>query len=309
MAGEPELQRGHTGDWVRHLQEKLRAVSNSELVVDGIFGNNTETAVRNFQVTAHLEKVDGIAGPETWAALDNAPLLHSEPSMSQPGVELQHLRVADGRLHYTVRNVSSGEHTHTHDSIDIYDGVGSHVHTGGDWREAMAQQQSVDRTMALPTLADGSYTVRLSVQGSRGGYATLGTTVVVAGGRAYGTDEAPPPQVHGELVELASIDLQQGMVTWGMWNHNDRGSVITRTTVYLMGPDGGGGHSKREFEERIEAGNVAWGQYPLPAGLADGRYTAWVGMAVNDAVRAPSGPYPWELQLEFELRGGVASRA
>ena len=40
--------------------------------VDGIFGRNTEWAVRSFQAYAQLD-ADGICGPKTWAALDGEP--------------------------------------------------------------------------------------------------------------------------------------------------------------------------------------------------------------------------------------------
>lgn len=40
--------------------------------VDGIFGRNTEWAVRSFQAYAQLD-ADGICGSKTWAALDGEP--------------------------------------------------------------------------------------------------------------------------------------------------------------------------------------------------------------------------------------------
>ena len=40
--------------------------------VDGIYGRNTESAVRSFQAYARLD-ADGICGPKTWAALDEEP--------------------------------------------------------------------------------------------------------------------------------------------------------------------------------------------------------------------------------------------
>lgn len=56
------LRRGSRGANVRFLQEKLG------LAVDGIFGPNTEDAVRAFQ-TKHKLKSDGIVGPVTWGKL------------------------------------------------------------------------------------------------------------------------------------------------------------------------------------------------------------------------------------------------
>jgi hypothetical protein len=65
------LQLGSKGDAVKVLQVALR---NSGIpgvrgiAVDGTFGNQTQTAVRNFQHVKGLT-IDGIAGPKTRAAL------------------------------------------------------------------------------------------------------------------------------------------------------------------------------------------------------------------------------------------------
>jgi hypothetical protein len=57
----PTLRRGSSGESVRELQGKL--------FVDGVFGPNTEDAVRRFQ-HVHGLTVDGIVGPKTWAKLN-----------------------------------------------------------------------------------------------------------------------------------------------------------------------------------------------------------------------------------------------
>jgi murein L,D-transpeptidase YcbB/YkuD len=53
------------GDDVERLQ---RALAFPEDQVDGIFGTDTDRAVREFQANQRL-KVDGKVGPATWAAL------------------------------------------------------------------------------------------------------------------------------------------------------------------------------------------------------------------------------------------------
>lgn len=58
----PMLRRGARGDDVRDLQRLLN------LGVDGVFGPNTEAAVRLVQA-GHKLVIDGIVGPQTWAAL------------------------------------------------------------------------------------------------------------------------------------------------------------------------------------------------------------------------------------------------
>ena len=72
--GQPTIAPGATGDVVRRVQRALRRTPDLGLAVDGVFGPNTETAVRDFQEGAGLV-VDGIVGPATWAALpDGSPM-------------------------------------------------------------------------------------------------------------------------------------------------------------------------------------------------------------------------------------------
>jgi peptidoglycan hydrolase-like protein with peptidoglycan-binding domain len=62
--GRPNLQKGSTGDLVKGVQSIIGAKA------DGIFGPNTETALRAFQ-SAHGLNADGIVGPQTWGVLDS----------------------------------------------------------------------------------------------------------------------------------------------------------------------------------------------------------------------------------------------
>lgn len=67
FSDRPLLKRGAKGPAVTELQGLLRSVG-FDIVVDGAFGKNTQTAVRAFQKTRGLG-VDGKVGSETWAAL------------------------------------------------------------------------------------------------------------------------------------------------------------------------------------------------------------------------------------------------
>lgn len=58
------LKKGMRGNGVRWLQYQLNEKGHYKLIVDGIFGELTEGAVRDFQRT-HGLAVDGIVGPQT----------------------------------------------------------------------------------------------------------------------------------------------------------------------------------------------------------------------------------------------------
>ena len=62
------LKRGCTGDNVKWLQWHLNAVLGTNLVIDGVYGANTENAVKTYQ-KAHNLTVDGIVGAKTINAL------------------------------------------------------------------------------------------------------------------------------------------------------------------------------------------------------------------------------------------------
>lgn len=72
------LRRGSRGKDVAHLQKRLGG-----LVVDGIFGPATESAVLRFQRANGL-KVDGIVGPQTRGFLENRPVKEPSPTPPRP---------------------------------------------------------------------------------------------------------------------------------------------------------------------------------------------------------------------------------
>ncbi|MFO0560845.1 MAG: peptidoglycan-binding domain-containing protein [Polyangiales bacterium] len=61
------IERGARGDSVRDLQQAL-VDAGYDIEVDGIFGEDTESAVVDFQSNNGLD-ADGIVGPRTWRAL------------------------------------------------------------------------------------------------------------------------------------------------------------------------------------------------------------------------------------------------
>ena len=68
MATPPTIQEGSTGSTVRWAQYLLVRLTLSYTQIDGTFGAITKAAVEKFQQDKKLS-VDGIVGPETWAAL------------------------------------------------------------------------------------------------------------------------------------------------------------------------------------------------------------------------------------------------
>lgn len=65
----PVLRPGMEGDAVRQLQQRLRTKGFYSGTIDGLFGSQTEAAVRAAQAANNLT-VDGIVGPATWRALN-----------------------------------------------------------------------------------------------------------------------------------------------------------------------------------------------------------------------------------------------
>jgi peptidoglycan hydrolase-like protein with peptidoglycan-binding domain len=66
---EPTLHKGATGEAVRELQIALQETGNNSGAIDGVFGAQTEAAVKAFQQARGIT-VDGIVGPITWRNID-----------------------------------------------------------------------------------------------------------------------------------------------------------------------------------------------------------------------------------------------
>jgi N-acetylmuramoyl-L-alanine amidase len=71
-ANFPILKRGMRGETVRDLQERLRAKGFLRSSADGVFGRETQTAVKAAQRQDQLP-ADGIVGAATWEALWRSP--------------------------------------------------------------------------------------------------------------------------------------------------------------------------------------------------------------------------------------------
>ena len=76
---KPTIRKGDRGPYVLLCQEDLITLGYDvgKTGADGIFGKNTEAAVRNFQrdhddPDGRALKIDGVVGPKTWGAIDAA---------------------------------------------------------------------------------------------------------------------------------------------------------------------------------------------------------------------------------------------
>lgn len=66
--GYPQIQLGSRGAYVMIAQDDLNTLGYKTGGLDGIFGSNTQTAVRSYQQNKGLA-VDGIVGCNTWRSL------------------------------------------------------------------------------------------------------------------------------------------------------------------------------------------------------------------------------------------------
>lgn len=66
--GYPQVQKGSINTYVLTLQDALNAVGFTTKTLDGIFGKDTESAVKAFQRYQNLP-ADGIVGCTTWTTL------------------------------------------------------------------------------------------------------------------------------------------------------------------------------------------------------------------------------------------------
>ncbi len=85
------LRVGSQGSLVRYLQFLLKTLGYSVGSVDGIFGSNTENAVRAFQQANGLDP-DGIVGRLTWYKLNNLTPEASTLRYGSYGAEVRYLQ-------------------------------------------------------------------------------------------------------------------------------------------------------------------------------------------------------------------------
>ena len=81
-----EVQQGNDGDAVRAVQSQIHGRgAGGQIAIDGIFGTDTNDAVRALQTLLGLS-VDGIVGEQTWEHLVNGYLAAPDPQTAAKDV-------------------------------------------------------------------------------------------------------------------------------------------------------------------------------------------------------------------------------
>jgi hypothetical protein len=81
-----QVQQGSNGEAVRAVQSQIHGRGDgAHIAIDGIFGPETNDAVRAFQTLLGLS-VDGIVGPQTWNHLVNGYLAAPDPQTAAKDV-------------------------------------------------------------------------------------------------------------------------------------------------------------------------------------------------------------------------------
>jgi peptidoglycan hydrolase-like protein with peptidoglycan-binding domain len=88
---EPVLKKGSTDPAVKDLQEALKTLGFDPGPVDGIFGAQTENAVKQFQQAREIP-VDGVVGRVTWINIDEADQSHPVLTLGSTGLPVRRLQ-------------------------------------------------------------------------------------------------------------------------------------------------------------------------------------------------------------------------
>lgn len=99
----PVLRVGSSNRYVRYLQFLLKTKGYSVGTVDGVFGNNTQNAVRAFQQANGLD-ADGVVGRLTWYKLNNFTPEARTIKRGDYGAEVKYLQQ---KLYSKLYNVGS----------------------------------------------------------------------------------------------------------------------------------------------------------------------------------------------------------
>ena len=83
MANKRQIGYGASGEDVKNLQIRLNQTGNYNLAEDGVYGSNTQAAVKDYQKKNGLA-TDGIVGNQTWSSLETKPATKSAGATQEP---------------------------------------------------------------------------------------------------------------------------------------------------------------------------------------------------------------------------------
>jgi peptidoglycan hydrolase-like protein with peptidoglycan-binding domain len=101
---EPVLRKGSTDPAVRDLQQALKTLGYDPGSIDGVFGAQTETAVKAFQQAKGID-VDGIVGRVTWINIDEADQSHPVLRKGSTGLPVRRLQSRMSAVKFDVGGV------------------------------------------------------------------------------------------------------------------------------------------------------------------------------------------------------------
>jgi peptidoglycan hydrolase-like protein with peptidoglycan-binding domain len=88
---EPVLKKGSNDPAVGDLQDALKALGYDPGPVDGVFGEQTDSAVRAFQQAREIA-ADGVVGRVTWINIDEADQSHPVLKEGATGLPVRRLQ-------------------------------------------------------------------------------------------------------------------------------------------------------------------------------------------------------------------------
>ena len=290
---EGTLYNGCRGEEVRELQQALITLGFLKGTADGVFGNNTENAVRAFQKKNNLN-VDGLAGEKTRElAIGKADAAKGSASQVQPSQN--DVSVSQSYAASTLYNGSKGEDVRQLQQalIDLGFLKGSADSVFGSKTEAAVRAFQKSAGLTVDGLA-GTQTRELAVSkasASKGSAtpapvpqstpvpvqpssSTIGTAAyhIPAAGALFGNNyDTIHPGDSGERVKI----LQQALIDTGflkgkadgVFGENTQKAVIAFQTRWNLTPDGLAGKKTLQTLEKAVGGETppATAVTPVPA--------------------------------------------
>lgn len=303
------LRNGMRGEEVRQLQEALISLGYLKGTADGIFGNNTENAVRKFQRKNKLIS-DGLAGTKTRDLIMKQAAGSSAPAAETTRGEEP---AADPKETASAAPAAAASSS----GGSLFGGNYSTIRPGAQGSRVRAMQQALISLNYLSGSADGKYGPktqaavkafqrgnRLTADGLAGRKTLTALESAVAGGKTSseaapapaspdpspGSDSAPQTDTSGPVNEKISAP-SAGSVQLLSWYDQVKPSISGRQDLLIYDPSSGlswtvrvlarGRHcdaepvTQQDTNTMVKAfgGKNTWNQKGVYVRLPDGRWT------------------------------------